>query len=155
MASSSRFPVISLKDVPFEDARHSSDRHRPVVLVVDDESMVADTLALILSRAGFATLTAYSATTALEVAEAVPPELLISDVAMPGMNGIDLAVSIVNAWPDCKVLLFSGHAIASDLLAARAAGYSFPLIAKPVHPAEMVRQAVASLSFEDAAVAIQ
>ncbi|MES2391292.1 MAG: response regulator [Acidobacteriota bacterium] len=126
-----------------------------MVLIVDDESMVADTLAMILGRAGFATLTAYCGAAALEIAQAVPPELLISDVAMPGMDGIELAVAVVNTWPDCKVLLFSGHATAADLMAARSAGYSFPLLAKPVHPAEMVRQVQASLAFSEAVATVQ
>lgn len=149
------FTIVPIDEVPFDDARLSSERHRPVIMIVDDESVVADSLATILSRAGFATLTAYDGRTALELARAVPPELLISDVAMPAMSGIELAISIVTATPECKVLLFSGHATSKDLAAARSRGYNFPLIAKPIHPAEMVKRVQACLRAGESIPAVQ
>jgi CheY-like chemotaxis protein len=132
--------VIPVEEVPSEDARLSPEQYRPVILVVDDEAMVADTLAAVLSQAGFAALTAYDGKAALELAITVPPELLISDIAMPKMNGIDLAMAVVDAQPECKVLLFSGNATDADLASARAAGYNLPLLTKPVHPEEMLKQ---------------
>src|ERR1700679_2638253 len=72
-------PVVSINDVPAAD---TSD-FRPVVLVVDDESAIADTLAEILSRSGYAALTAYDAEEALESALMTPPEMLITDVVLP------------------------------------------------------------------------
>lgn len=149
------FTIVPIEEVPFDDARLSSERHRPVVMIVDDESVVADSLATILSRAGFATMTAYDGRTALELARAVPPELLISDVAMPAMNGIELAVAVVNAIPECQVLLFSGHATTKDLTAARAAGYNFPLLRKPIHPAEMVKRVQDCFRAGDGVSAVQ
>ena len=62
---------------------------KPRVLVVDDERVIADTLSAILSKHGFAVMTAYSGATALDLARVTPPDLLISDVAMPEMNGIE------------------------------------------------------------------
>ena len=144
-----------MTEVPQDDAQLSVDKRQPVILVVDDEEVVADTLSIILSRAGFATMTAYDGPTALELADAIPPELLISDVAMPEMNGVDLAVTLVNAQPSCKVLLFSGHATSADLLAARAAGYSFPLLTKPVHPADMLKRVLACLTTAEMLAVVQ
>lgn len=88
---------------------HSSG-NRPRVLVVDDEAVIADTLAEILSLSGFPAVAAYDGNGALGAALLQPPEMLITDVALPGMNGIELAVTIKRVYPDCKILLFSGQA---------------------------------------------
>jgi CheY-like chemotaxis protein len=112
---------------------------RPVVLVVDDECMIADTLAAILEISGYAAIAAYDGPSALEIARIIPPDLLISDVVMPGMSGVELAMALSQSVPDCKVLLFSGQAATLDLLsAARAAGHDFLALTKPVHPRLML-----------------
>jgi DNA-binding NtrC family response regulator len=119
---------------------------RPMVMVVDDEPLVADTLAMILTHAGYHAVRAYDARTALEIASMGAPDLLISDVAMPEMNGVELALAMVALSPDCKVVLFSGHARSVDLVRAYDAGHEFPLMAKPMHPLEMLGQVAKSLT---------
>ncbi len=105
------------------------------VLVVDDEKTIADTLVVILNRAGFNASAVYSGSEAVEVAKSVKPDLIISDVAMPDMNGIEAMILVRSFLPTCKVLLFSGHAATVDLLEnARARGHNFDILAKPVHP---------------------
>lgn len=117
----------------------SSQAYRSVVLVVDDESTIADTLSAILKLRGYAAIPAYDGESALESALLMPPELLISDVILPGMSGIDLAIKVRRIFPDCKVLLFSGQACTSDLLAAASKqGHDFVLLTKPVHPTELL-----------------
>ena len=107
--------------------------HRPVVLVVDDESVIADTLAEILSRSGYAAIAEYDGDSALETALLTPPEMLITDVVLPGMTGIELAITVRRIFPDCKIILFSGQASTADLLAsARADGHHFTLLNKPL-----------------------
>jgi DNA-binding response OmpR family regulator len=60
-------------------------------------------------------------------------------VVMPGMSGIDLAVEIKDRFPACRVLLFSGQAATSDLLAtARGRGHDFDVLPKPVHPKDLL-----------------
>jgi CheY-like chemotaxis protein len=116
-----------------------SNGHRPRVLVVDDEAVIADTLAEILSLSGFPAIAAYDGNGALGAALLQPPEMLITDVALPGMNGIDLAITIKRVYPDCKILLFSGQAATADLLtSARKDGYRFTLLTKPVAPQELL-----------------
>src|SRR5579863_6398006 len=116
-----------------------SDTHRPVVMVVDDESSIADTLAEILSRSGYSAVAAYDGDSALETALLVPPEMLVTDVVLPGMSGIDLAIAIKRIFPDCKIILFSGQASTTDLLAAaNRNGHHFTLLNKPVHPADLL-----------------
>src|SRR5208337_4969323 len=84
------------------------------VLVVDDEHTIADTLAVILNRAGFNASAVYSGSEAVEVAKSVKPDLIISDVAMPEMNGIEAMILVRSFLPTCKVLLFSGQASTVD-----------------------------------------
>jgi len=138
MAPAFNSVVVSLSEVPREDVPVVNTVRGKIVLVVDDEHLVADTLGIIFKRAGFCTLTAYDAKGALEIATAIAPDILVSDVDMPGMNGVDLAMTLLKLLPECRVLLFSGHASFADLEAAREAGHDFPLLPKPVHPAVML-----------------
>jgi DNA-binding response OmpR family regulator len=124
----------------------ASKPYRPSVLVVDDESAIADTLAEILNRSGYNAMAAYDGPGALEASLTVPPELLITDVVLPGMNGIDLAIQMKRIFPDVKILLFSGQASTSDLLAsAHGAGHRFTLLSKPVHPKDLLARVSESL----------
>lgn len=135
-------PVVSIDKVPPAD----TSAYRPVVLVVDDESAIADTLTEILSRSGYAAMTAYDANEALETALVTPPEMLITDVILPGMSGIELAIKMRRIFPDCKILLFSGQAATVDLLAtARGGGHHFNLLHKPIHPKELLMRVAESL----------
>lgn len=135
-------PVVPIREAPPAD----TTPYRATVLVVDDESAIADTLAAILSHSGYAATTAYDAEEAMELAMLSPPELLITDVSLPGMSGIELAITVRRVFPDCKILLFSGHAATAGLLAgANSAGHSFTLLSKPVHPKELLAWASQSL----------
>lgn len=131
--------IVPIDEVPAADSEESN---RPVVLVVDDEEMIADTLGIILSRHGFAPMVAYDAETALEIASDIPPEVLLSDIVMPGMSGVALAIEMTRRVPDCKILLFSGQsAKMEDMLAeARDQGYDFTALTKPIHPTVLVER---------------
>jgi len=132
------FPTVPLKEVPAQD-EGKSEGHRPVVLVVDDESVIADTLAEILTRSGYKAVPVYDSDSALETALLTPPEMLITDVVLPGMTGIELAITVRRIFPDCKIILFSGQASTADLLAsARAEGHHFTLLNKPLHPQDLL-----------------
>jgi CheY-like chemotaxis protein len=112
---------------------------KPRVLVVDDEQVIADTLARILDLNGYDASAVYSGTAAVESARALQPDLVISDVIMQDMNGIEAAIHIRGFLPGCKILLFSGQAATADLLEnARAQGHEFEILAKPVHPADLL-----------------
>jgi YesN/AraC family two-component response regulator len=69
------------------------------------------------------------------------PDLLISDVAMPVLSGIDLAIQVRERHPKCRVLLVSGHPDSVYWLeAARARGHEFEILAKPIHPQTLLRR---------------
>lgn len=111
------------------------------VLVVDDEQLIANTLALILNRSGFEACAAYSAEDALEKAREISPDVLISDVIMDGMTGVEAAIRISEMVPNCRVLLFSGQAATAALLEyAEANGHHFELLVKPVHPRLLIQR---------------
>jgi DNA-binding NtrC family response regulator len=111
------------------------------IFVVDDETVIAATLAMILKTSGFDARSFTNPLEALSVADVEPPQLLITDVVMPEMLGTDLAIEMKRRCPDCKILLFSGQAATSDLLAkARTEGHEFNLLTKPVHPADLLRE---------------
>jgi DNA-binding NtrC family response regulator len=110
-----------------------------VVFVVDDEVVIAQTLAMILNHAGFQASAFDHPQKAIAASAELAPALLISDVMMPGMSGIELAIHFRKSHPECKVLLFSGQAATADLLEkARAEGYDFDLLSKPIHPADLL-----------------
>jgi CheY-like chemotaxis protein len=112
---------------------------KPKVLVVDDERVIADTLAMILNQSGFQSRAVYSGEAALETAATFEPDMLITDVIMSDLNGIDAAIKIRALLPRIKILLFSGQAATADLLEkARAQGYEFEILAKPVHPQDLL-----------------
>jgi CheY-like chemotaxis protein len=109
------------------------------VLVVDDEQVIADTLAKILDLNGYEATAVYTGTSAVESARSLQPDLIISDVIMPDMDGIQAAIRIRSFLPDCKILLFSGQAATADLLEnARAQGHEFEILGKPVHPSDLL-----------------
>jgi CheY-like chemotaxis protein len=81
---------------------------------------------------------AVSGTEAVNLTDVFQPYLILSDVIMPDMNGIEAAIIIRGKLPDCKILLLSGQAVTVDLLAmASAQGYEFEILAKPIHPDEL------------------
>lgn len=117
----------------------TESKGKPRVIVADDEHVIADTLAYILNQAGFEATAVYTGKEAVDLAHDLNPDLLVTDVIMPDMNGIEAAIHIRQFLPSCKVLLFSGQAATAGLLEeARARGYEFEILSKPVHPQDLV-----------------
>ena len=105
------------------------------ILIVDDESVIADSLATIFRANGFEARAVYSGERAVELAPSFEPDVLISDVIMRGMTGIEVAIYVREHFPSCRVLLFSGQAATSDLITTvDTKGYRFDMLSKPVHP---------------------
>lgn len=125
--------------LPQTPSRLSPDAARPFIIVADDEKRIADTLALILESKGYTAQAAYDGTSALELCRQSIPDLLVSDVMMPGMNGIELAIAVRQEFPACQILLFSGQAATAIFLEdAVRRGYDFEILAKPVHPEDLL-----------------
>jgi DNA-binding NtrC family response regulator len=117
----------------------SGESRKLNVLVVDDEHVVADSLAWILNLTGFNACSVYSGRDAINHVVVHPIDILVSDVVMDGMTGIDAAIEICKLLPSCKVLLFSGNIGTSDMLKeAHEQGHDFDILAKPVHPSVII-----------------
>jgi DNA-binding response OmpR family regulator len=112
------------------------------ILVVDDERILADMLASILDRSGYTSTAVYSASEAL-VALKMRPDLIISDVMMPEMDGVKLAVQVSKLHPEIKILLISGHAGTEEIV--KASGLSLDFLAKPFTPIELLARVAAAL----------
>ena len=128
--------------MPSRPTMHESlrrSRGPPMILIVDDELPVASSLSLILEHHGYRSLVARSGEEAVELARATPPHVLVCDVIMHGMNGIEAALQIRSLCPECRIILMSGNAHTTELLEqARSAGHQFEVLAKPFHPTDLI-----------------
>ena len=115
------------------------------VLVVDDEWPISESLAMILTRNGFATKSAESGEQAVALAEVFLPDLLISDVILGGITGIEAANQILSFLPTCKVILLSGQATTVDLLRHSKKSENYKVLSKPVSP-DLLLERIAELT---------
>ena len=94
-------------------------RERITVLVVDDHRAVAEAIrGAMSSERGLDVSATWSGEEALEIVQSDPPNVILMDVAMPGMGGLEAARRILDTDPDVKVIMLSAHD--DDLLKARA-----------------------------------
>jgi DNA-binding NtrC family response regulator len=118
-------------DNPFEE--------QPCVFVVDDEEDIAKMFAVVLQMNLFNAIAYSDPLLALQAAQRKPPDYLLTDVVMPGMNGVELAIQVKAVAPQCKMLIFSGQEDSERLIEkARERGYDLTLVLKPIHPTKMV-----------------
>lgn len=121
------------------DQKAQSTRQKRV-LVVDDETLIADSVAMILNRNGYAAEARYSGSAALESVQGQCPDIIVSDVVMPDFNGIQLAKAVRSLCPAARIVLFSGNVDAGSLLDdASMEGYFFEILAKPIHPLSLLK----------------
>ena len=128
--------------LPGKADRSPMNEAQPVktkVLIADDEKVIADTLALILNQGGFEARAVYTSEKALELAPAFQPDMLISDVLMADVNGIDAAIKIRAILPGIRVFLLSGQTATAELVAkSQARDLGFEVLVKPVHPRDLI-----------------
>ena len=111
------------------------------ILVIDDEVSIADSLTMILAGKGYDALAFYDGQAAIDYARTQCPDLVISDVIMPKLHGIDTLLAIRKLCPNARLVLFSGQAGTADLLKnAGAEGCKFDLLPKPIHPDNLLKR---------------
>lgn len=113
------------------------------ILVVDDESIVADTLGLIFRKHGFETRVAYSARAALDTARVFAPQLLLCDITMPERSGIELMADLHKELPECRVLVLTGYHSNVERVHEQSAALRRPahVLTKPCNPEDLLREA--------------
>jgi DNA-binding NtrC family response regulator len=131
----------TLGEARFLEREHQdeSEAAQRRVLVVDDERLIADSVATILNLNGFEAIARYSGAAALESVRQQCPDIIISDVVMPDLNGIEFAKAVRSICPRARIVLFSGNVDTTRMLDdASVEGYLFEILAKPVHPVKLL-----------------
>jgi CheY-like chemotaxis protein len=119
------------------DAKH--------IVVVDDEVNIAESLSEILAGHGYDARAFYSGLDAIDYCHEQCPDIVVADVVMPKLNGVDTVLAIREFCPETRILLFSGQAGTADILArARARGHEFELLPKPIHPDRLLKALASS-----------
>ncbi|MFZ5758077.1 MAG: response regulator [Thermodesulfobacteriota bacterium] len=110
------------------------------ILLVEDDPMVRQMATESLRRLGYQIIEARDGMEAMTVmaGREGQVDLLLTDIILPGMNGIDLAEAIAARWPAIRVLYMSGHIDNSDVKRCAAANRE-NFLAKPVYPAVLAR----------------
>jgi len=106
------------------------------VLVVDDENNIRRVLAAMLKREGYEVTTAADGEQALAVFQKVPVSVVVTDLVMPRVGGMDLLKRVVADWPDVPVILITAHGSVDSAVAALKAG-AFDYITKPFDQEEL------------------
>lgn len=98
-------------------------------------NLISDSLVEILTMFGFDASCRYSGSQAIDRADTVALDVLVTDVVMNEMTGIEAAIEICKVLPNCKVLFMSGNNRTLEMLkAALEQGHDFDISAKAVHP---------------------
>jgi len=103
----------------------------PAVLIVDDESTIIDSLEGILSDDGFEVMHAFNGYEALKKIDAHSPDIVLLDIWMPGMDGIDTLKEIKQHHPSLPVVMITGHGSIESAVDATKSG-AFDFLEKPL-----------------------
>jgi FixJ family two-component response regulator len=116
-----------------------SNRSNPIVYIVDDEQLFVSTLAAILRPSGFIPFGFVNPLEALRALESDDPALLMADVVMPHMTGIELPIQVKSKYPKGEIVLLSGQIVTAELLeGAKKQGHELVLLAKPAHSIDLL-----------------
>lgn len=117
------------------------------ILVVDDEPDTVSLLGLTLSRAGYTVIKATSGRTGLEIARRERPDLIILDIMMPDLSGLDVLKDLRQVYPVPPVIFFTAKSRVEDMVEGMEAG-AYKYLVKPTSREkllETVRAALADL----------
>lgn len=117
--------------------------HRPRILVVDDEAPILDLVRGYLEREGFEVATAMDGLTAVEVVRASVPDVVVLDVMLPGLDGIEVCRRI-RTFSDAYVLMLTARGEEIDRIVGLTVGADDYLV-KPFSPRELVARVRALL----------
>ena len=114
---------------------------KPVLMVLDDEDAVRNTWTIILRQHGYDVVPVDRGEAAIDAALDRAPDLLLADIRLPDMSGIEAARRVLEIAPACHVLLISGDSESSEALdEARAQGVNFEVLPKPISPPDLMKR---------------
>ena len=120
-------------------AQQQTAPRRRKLLIVDDDPAVNETLSIIFTKQGYEVSRAHTGKEALEFISHTCPDIVLLDVVLPDISGVDIAIAIIREFPKCKFLLISGNKATENAIDdARDKGYDFEVLAKPLPPQELI-----------------
>ncbi|HET9425755.1 MAG TPA: response regulator, partial [Gemmatimonadaceae bacterium] len=114
----------------------TSPETKPTVLVVDDESGILESLEILLRTNGFTPLLAHGGRRGLEMIDQANPDIILTDIRMPGVTGVEILAAARAAMPDVPVILMTAQATLQSAMQAVNEG-AFYYIQKPVRNDEL------------------
>ena len=118
---------------------------KPLILVVDDEASIRRTLEGIFHDEGYSTLHAEDGEAALKILATEKPSLVVLDIWMPGMDGIETLRRVKQLYPDLPVIMISGHATIATAVTATKLGAS-DFVEKPLDLHGLMKSVTKALS---------
>lgn len=107
------------------------------ILIVDDEASIRDLCARVLARAGFVVATASNGTEGLKKLQDGAYDLVISDIRMPDISGLEVLEHAKLHYPSISVVLITGFGTPEAMARARASGAD-KILTKPFNPIELL-----------------
>jgi two-component system NtrC family response regulator len=121
---------------------------RAKILVVDDEADMVETLEQILSRSEYDVVTATESVKAFDLVSKEQPDLIITDLVMPELDGVDLMERVKAHYPHIPVVLLTGYATVDSAVDAMKKGAS-DYLSKPFFPEELLLKVEKCLSWSE------
>jgi CheY-like chemotaxis protein len=113
----------------------------PLLMILDDDNAVRHTWTIIFRQQGYEVIPVERGQAAIDAARERAPDLLLADIRLPDMTGIEAARRVQQLAPGCHVLLISGDGDSSEALAeARAQGSTFEVLPKPISPPDLIER---------------
>jgi CheY-like chemotaxis protein len=114
---------------------------KPLLMILDDDNAVRHTWTIIFRQQGYKVVPVDRGEAAIDAARDEAPDLLLADIHLPDMSGIEAARRVRQIAPACHVLLISGDSDSSEALdAARAQGVTFEVLPKPISPTDLIKR---------------
>lgn len=114
---------------------------KPLLMILDDDNAVRQTWTIIFRQQGYEVVPVDRGEAAIDAAQDRAPDILLADIHLPDMSGIEAAQRVQRIAPRCHILLISGDGESSEVLnAARAQGVTFEVLPKPISPPDLIRR---------------